>query len=122
VHEFRGKVAAITGAGSGIGRALAVEMAGRGGHVALSDVDVAGLADTATLVEQATGVAGRAGVKVSTAVVDVTGRDAVERWAAEFADEFAEHDEAIDAAARISPRASQWALAKLVARSNAAIV
>ena len=44
MKQFRGKVAAITGAGSGIGRGLAVELAGKGCHLALSDVDDAGLA------------------------------------------------------------------------------
>ncbi|AOI72616.1 hypothetical protein WI29_30100 [Burkholderia ubonensis] len=34
---FSGKVAAITGAGSGMGRSLAVELARRGCEVALSD-------------------------------------------------------------------------------------
>ena len=45
MKHFSGKVAAITGAGSGIGRGLAIELAGKGCHVALSDVDEAGLAD-----------------------------------------------------------------------------
>jgi NAD(P)-dependent dehydrogenase (short-subunit alcohol dehydrogenase family) len=46
MNNFTGKVAAITGAGSGIGRALSVELAARGCHIALSDVDEAGMAET----------------------------------------------------------------------------
>ena len=50
-----GKVVVITGAASGIGRALAVDAARRGGVLALSDVDSPGLQETADLVKQATG-------------------------------------------------------------------
>ena len=42
MKDFSGRVAAITGAGSGIGRALAVDLAARGAHLALSDVDEVG--------------------------------------------------------------------------------
>lgn len=44
---YGGKVAVITGAGSGIGRALAVDLAGRGARLAISDIDDAGLQETA---------------------------------------------------------------------------
>lgn len=47
------KVVVITGAGSGIGRALAVEVASRGAAVAISDVNEAGLAETVELVKAA---------------------------------------------------------------------
>lgn len=43
---FDGKVAVVTGAGSGIGRQLALGLAGRGARLALSDVDRDGLAET----------------------------------------------------------------------------
>ena len=85
MEHFGDKVAAITGSGSGIGRALAIELASRGCHVALSDVDDEGLAETVALVEQA---ARTAPVKVSAAHVDVADRDAVESWAADVATEF----------------------------------
>lgn len=72
--EFENKVAAITGAGSGIGRALAIDLASRGCHLALSDVDEAGLAETVTLSEGH-------GAKVTSKSLDVSNKDGVYEWA-----------------------------------------
>jgi NAD(P)-dependent dehydrogenase (short-subunit alcohol dehydrogenase family) len=74
--SIAGKVAVVTGAGSGIGRALAIELTGRGAHVALSDVNDAGLAETAALL------AGSA-TTVTTHRVDVRDWDAMQRHAAD---------------------------------------
>lgn len=76
MKDFTDKVAAITGAGSGIGRALANDLARRGCHLALSDIDEVGLAETVIQCE------GR-GVKVTSRRLDVADRDAVEAWATE---------------------------------------
>ena len=46
MQGFAGKVAVVTGAGSGIGRALAIELARSGAKLAISDVDTDGLAET----------------------------------------------------------------------------
>ena len=46
MQGFAGKVADVTGAGSGIGQALAVELGCSGAKVAISDVDTEGLAVT----------------------------------------------------------------------------
>jgi NADP-dependent 3-hydroxy acid dehydrogenase YdfG len=46
MEGFAGKVAVVTGAGSGIGQALAVELARSGAKLAISDVDTQGLAQT----------------------------------------------------------------------------
>ena len=75
------KVVVITGAGSGIGRALAVRAAGRGALLALSDWNAEGLAETVRLVEHA------GAAKVRHDVVDVSDRDAVRRWAAGVVEE-----------------------------------
>jgi NAD(P)-dependent dehydrogenase (short-subunit alcohol dehydrogenase family) len=71
---FEGRVAAVTGAGSGIGRALSLGLARRGARLALSDVDEAGLAATARAAEEL-------GAQVHTARVDVGDRAAVHAYA-----------------------------------------
>jgi NAD(P)-dependent dehydrogenase (short-subunit alcohol dehydrogenase family) len=74
MKSFDGKVAAITGAGSGIGRALALDLAQRGSHLALSDVNATSLAETAGACEPF-------GTRVTVSTVDVAQRDAVHAWA-----------------------------------------
>ncbi|MBS4727342.1 SDR family oxidoreductase [Mycobacterium sp. SM1] len=46
MQGFAGKVAVITGAGSGIGQALAIELARSGARLAISDIDTKGMAQT----------------------------------------------------------------------------
>ena len=50
MRDLRGKIAVVTGAASGIGRELALACAAEGAHVAIADVDEAGLAETARLL------------------------------------------------------------------------
>lgn len=79
MRTLDGKVVALTGAGSGIGRALALECAARGARVAVSDIDPDLLAGTVELVE-------RAGVRdLHAQVVDVADRGSVTGWADEVA-------------------------------------
>ena len=54
MRTLQDKVAVVTGAGSGIGRALAVALAGSGATVALLDRNEAGLAETAALLPGST--------------------------------------------------------------------
>ena len=72
--KLAGKVVAITGAGSGLGRALALEFVRRGCEVALSDLDPDRLDETLALFESAS-------VKVTGRVVDVRDGWAVQGWA-----------------------------------------
>ncbi len=74
MKSVQGKVAAITGAGSGIGRETAALLARSGCHVALSDVNEQGLAETAAICRGH-------GVEVRTARVDVAKRQEVHAWA-----------------------------------------
>lgn len=74
MKDFKNKVAAITGAGSGMGRSLAVLLAARGCHVALSDINETGLAETVKLLDGS-------GVKVTSQRLDVSEKEAVFAWA-----------------------------------------
>lgn len=76
MKSLKDKVAVVTGAGSGIGRALAQQLARERANLAVADVNEAGLDETVRLV------AGQ-GVKVSKHLVDVSKEDAVERFAQE---------------------------------------
>jgi NAD(P)-dependent dehydrogenase (short-subunit alcohol dehydrogenase family) len=69
------KVVAITGAGSGIGRELALRAARGGGILALSDWNEAGLAETVRGVRET-------GASVTSRVLDVADRAAMQAWAA----------------------------------------
>lgn len=73
MKDLNGKVAVITGAGSGIGRALAQNLAAKGCGLALSDVNEAGLAETRRLLPPTTACA--------TWKVDVSDRAAMKRHA-----------------------------------------
>ena len=83
--RLKDKVAWITGAGAGIGRATAVRFAKEGAGLVLGDLDAAGLQETAAAVEasggQAVAVAG-----------DITRREAAERMVAAGLERFGRLD------------------------------
>ncbi len=71
---IQGKVAAVTGAGSGIGQQIAILLAKEGCHLALSDINEVGLAETVKLLKNSN-------VKVTTQKVDVSKLEQVSAWA-----------------------------------------
>ena len=79
VKSFTDRVAVVTGAGSGIGRATAQALAQRGCRLALVDVNAESLADTADLLAHG-------GHVTSTHVTDVTDPDRMASLANDVAD------------------------------------
>lgn len=77
---FRGRIAVVTGAGSGIGRATALAFAERGARVVVCDIDLEAARHTAEL-------AGLLGAEAHAYRVDVSDGAAVEAFAAQVARE-----------------------------------
>lgn len=76
MKNFKNKVAAITGAGSGMGQQLAILLAKAGCHLSISDVNEKGLAETVERLKAYD-------VRVSTKKVNVADLEQVKAWAEE---------------------------------------
>lgn len=74
MKQLKGRVVAISGAGSGIGRALAQEFARHGARLSLCDINLAAVTGTAEALA-------RDGVEVIAQRVDVGSREDVAAWA-----------------------------------------
>ena len=79
MKTIEGRVAVITGGASGIGRCVALEFARAGAHIAIADIDDAGLESTGSELRAL-------GVRVSTHRIDVSKREEIERLRDEVLD------------------------------------
>ena len=73
--EFAGSIAVVTGAGTGMGRELAVQLATSGADLALGDIHEDTLVETASLA-----AAANPDVRIVTHTCDVSDRAAVDAW------------------------------------------
>lgn len=81
MRDYKGAVVAVTGAGSGIGRALALQLAGEGANVAISDINSESLAGTSEMLAAFD-------VKVRADILDVTDEKVVFDYADAVRDHF----------------------------------
>jgi NAD(P)-dependent dehydrogenase (short-subunit alcohol dehydrogenase family) len=83
MKNFAGRIAVVTGGGSGMGRELLRQLAAEACNVAMCDVSASGMAETLRLCEMA-GLP--QGLRVSTHIADVSDAAQVERFRDEVAD------------------------------------
>jgi NAD(P)-dependent dehydrogenase (short-subunit alcohol dehydrogenase family) len=83
MKDFAGRIAVVTGGGSGMGRELARQLVAEACNVAMCDVSAAGMAETRLLCEAA-GLP--QGLRVTTHIADVSDLAQVERFRHEVAD------------------------------------
>lgn len=86
MKDFAGQLCVVTGAASGIGRALALNLAARGAGLALSDVNEAGLEETKRLV------GARWSNRMRIDRLDVADAGAIERYAATIKESLGDAD------------------------------
>jgi short-subunit dehydrogenase len=77
IHAYRDRVAVVTGAANGLGKALATELAARGCHLALIDIQASPLSKVSEELAQA-------GVVVTHHCADVGSEQTLQRVAAEI--------------------------------------
>ena len=105
LRSMTGKVAIVTGGGSGIGRATALEFATNGADVVVVDIDEASAADTATMVRDF-------GTHATSARCDVTSVDDVREALGRVFDEYGQLDYAFNNAGLEQPVGALAAIAE----------
>jgi NAD(P)-dependent dehydrogenase (short-subunit alcohol dehydrogenase family) len=85
MQSFEGKIAVVTGGGTGMGRELVVQLAAEGCHVAACDINLDNLEETARRAEKEAPV----GTRITTHRADVSSEADVQRFAEEVKAEHA---------------------------------
>ena len=85
MKDFSGRIAVVTGGGSGIGRELVLQLVAEGCHVAMADVSAPGMAETERLC-RADGTP--QGTRILSVVTDVSEEEQLEAFRGEVAREF----------------------------------
>ena len=94
--RFEGKVAIITGAAKGMGQATAMEMSGDGAAVVITDIDAAGLEETAALIRAVAGT-------VTVIACDIQDRSHVDKLIARTKNELGRLDILVNNAGLLLP-------------------
>ncbi|MFN8022952.1 MAG: SDR family NAD(P)-dependent oxidoreductase [Acidimicrobiales bacterium] len=81
MESFEGRIAVVTGGGTGMGRELVRQLAAAGAHVAMCDVSADNMADTQTLAE----AEAAPGVRITSFVADVSDEAQLQAFAADVA-------------------------------------
>lgn len=84
-QSFENKVCVVTGAGSGIGRAIAVNLAGKGASLAISDINEQSLNETVALI-------GKPSNRIRADILDMADAGAIEPYAARVKESFGSAD------------------------------
>jgi NAD(P)-dependent dehydrogenase (short-subunit alcohol dehydrogenase family) len=87
MNKLNNAVAVVTGAGSGIGRQLAISLIRAGASVAISDINTEGLAETEALINNLN-TESKTGAKVISSALDVSNREAVFDYAEQIKNHF----------------------------------